>query len=67
MEYKWINVLDEMPNECHRILIWGPGKSVLPGVYYSGELDGFYLDEDLGEKLVGVTHWMEYPQPPETT
>jgi len=58
---KWIKCEDEMPGDPQEVITWG-GHEIPMQLGYSG---GKFWEDDWNDEIVGITHWMPIPEPPE--
>jgi hypothetical protein len=64
---QWISAAASMPPDCHDVIIYCPlfdaeGDLIVGGFVVNGEWHMF--GEDASCPPYNVTHWMEYPNPP---
>ena len=61
----WVRVEDRLPEHGTDILAWGKSIKKVTPCWYSSSSETWYLDDDEILDLIGVTHWMPLPKPPE--
>jgi hypothetical protein len=63
---EWINIKDKQPD--HETFVLSCSKGYLPRVslFHLSEKDYLFLNPDcMREQIIGVTHWMPLPKPPQ--
>ena len=65
-KYRWIPVTERLPEEEGEVLCINDYHYYLVGWLYYSENSEDYICESDGEVLLGVTHWMPCPKPPES-
>ena len=58
---KWISVKDRLPENYETVLFFNSNK-----FYAIGHIDKFlWIDNTTHAEILGVTHWVPLPEPPE--
>lgn len=72
---EWVPMKNRLPDKSCSVMVWGDGKSVLPAYYYHPdeyEPDTGFFVSDCGydgvelEEAEWATHWMPFPEPPQS-
>ncbi len=61
IESEWIPIETKLPENATFVLVWGSHVMT----WLSEFIEGEFTDAEDCETLVGITHWMPLPNPPQ--
>ncbi len=62
---KWINVKDEMPNDCKQVLVTDGYDMAIGELYKGSFINDEWIELEYLNCPKGITHWMPLPKLPE--